>query len=90
MPAMSFLGVDRLVDAVEEAGGEQRSRSTWVNAVQRDRRDVALGAARHLERADAAQGLEAVLAGHGEVEQEDVGPGSGSARSSCGRARRRS
>src|SRR6185436_17746165 len=74
-----LLGVDRLVDAVEEAGGEELLALDLGEGGERDRGDVALGAARHLEGADAAQGLEAVLAGHGEVDQEHVGPALGQA-----------
>src|SRR3989442_6702423 len=69
-----FLGVDRLVDAVDEAGGHQALALDLRERGERDRRGVAVVAAGELDRARAAQRLEAVLPGHGEVDEEHVRP----------------
>src|SRR5260221_8621749 len=69
-----LLGVDRLVDAVDEAGGHQALALDLGEGGERDGRGIAVVAAGELDRARAAQRLEAVLAGHGEVDEEYVRP----------------
>src|SRR5882762_6374346 len=69
-----LLGVDRFVDAVDEAGGHQALALDLREGGERDRRGIALVAAGELDRARAAQRLEAVLARHREVDEQHVRP----------------
>src|SRR5438552_13299465 len=67
-----FLGVDRLVDAIDEAGGHQALALDLGEGGERNRRRVVVGAAGRLERARAAQRCKTVLARHRKVDEEDV------------------
>src|SRR5438552_2095446 len=69
-----LLGVDRLVDAVDEARGHQALALDLGERGERDRRRIALVAAGELDRAPAAQRLETVLARHGEVDEQPRPP----------------
>src|SRR5260221_13285851 len=59
-----LLRIDRLVDAIDEARGHQALALDLREGGERDRRGIALVAAGELDRARAAQRLEAVLARH--------------------------
>src|SRR5437763_10914750 len=67
-----LLGVDRLVDAIEEAGGHQTLALYLRKGGKRDRRSVVVGAARAFDGAHAPQRGEAVLARHGEIDEQHM------------------
>src|SRR5258706_10925814 len=69
-----LLGIDRLVDAIDEARGHQALALDLREGGEGDRRGIALVAAGELDRARAAQRLEAVLARHREVDEQHVRP----------------
>src|SRR2546421_7642659 len=68
-----FLSVNRLVAALAEARGEQPVALDLGESGERNGGREVLDAAGLLERADAAQGLETVLARHREVDEQHVG-----------------
>ena len=73
MAATSLSASTGLSTRSAKPAARSRSRSTWVNAVSAMAGIGCSMPRAQLERAHAAQGLEAVLARHGEVDQQDVG-----------------